>query len=118
MLFKGTPLLPPSPSALEPARLLDLKHQDGYARSYQRRPKLFDYLAIILNRRWLIISLVVVVTTLVALYLAQQPNIYQATTTIRIEQQSNNFLQRKKSFTLSVALNIGTHRFSPYEIRT
>ena len=98
MLFKDTPLLPPHPSALEPARLLDLKHQDGYARTYQRRPELFDYVAIILNRKWLIISLVLVVTTLAALYLAKQPSIYQATTTIRIEQQSNNFLQTKDVF--------------------
>ncbi|CAN5708841.1 exopolysaccharide regulatory tyrosine autokinase VpsO [soil metagenome] len=99
MLSRNTPLLPPSPStSLQPARLLDQKYQDDYSASYQGRPELFDYLNVILKRKWLIFSLVLVVTTISALYLAQKPSIYEATTMIRIEQPSNNFLQTKDVF--------------------
>ena len=98
MLSRNTPLLPPSPSTkLQPARL-DQKYQEDYSTPYQRRPELLDYLGVILKRKWLIISLVLVVTTIAALYLAQKPSIYEATTVIRIEQQSNNFLQTKEVF--------------------
>lgn len=99
MSLRSTPLLPPSPSTkLQPARLLDQKYQDDYATPYQRRPELLDYLAVIRRHKWLITSLVLVVTTIAALYLAQMPAIYEATTMIRIEQQSNSFLQTKEAF--------------------
>lgn len=99
MLSRNTPLLPPSSSnKLQPARLLDQKYQEDYAGPYQRSPELLDYLRIVLKRKWLIISVVLVVTTIAGLYLAQQPSIYEATTVIRIEQQSNNFLQSKDVF--------------------
>jgi succinoglycan biosynthesis transport protein ExoP len=101
MLSRNTPLLPPSsssPNKLQPTRLLDQKYQADYSMSYQRRPELLEYVAIILKRKWLVISLVMVVTTIAALYLAQKPSVYEATTMIRIEQKSNNFLQTKEVF--------------------
>ncbi len=96
MLSGNTPLLPSSNSnKLQPARLLDNRYED-YARPYQRPRELLDYLSLVLKRKWLILSLVLVGTTLAALYLAQQPPVYEAITVIRIEQKSNNFLQTKE----------------------
>ncbi|MGI8733836.1 MAG: GumC family protein [Pyrinomonadaceae bacterium] len=99
MLSRNTPLLTPSSSnKLQPARLLDQKYQEDYARPYQRPPELVDYLGVLLKRKWLILSLVLGVTTIAALYVTQQPAVYEATTVIRIEQHSNNFLQTKEVF--------------------
>lgn len=99
-MFQGnTPLLPSSTSnKLQQARLLDNKYDDDYARPYQRPRELLDYLSIVLKRKWLILTLVLVGTTIAALYVAQQPAIYEATTVIRIEQQTNNILQTKEVF--------------------
>jgi succinoglycan biosynthesis transport protein ExoP len=52
-------------------------------------------LAILYRRKWLIISIVVIVTTLVAVYMYRLPSLYQAETTIRIEQKSESFLRAK-----------------------
>lgn len=99
MLSGNTPLLPSSNSnKLQPARLLENKYEEDYAKPYQRPRELLDYFSLILKRKWLILSLVLVGTTIAALYLAQQPPIYEATTVIRIEQKSNNFLQTKEVF--------------------
>lgn len=99
MLQGNTPLLPSSTSnKLQPARLLDNKYEEDYAKPYQRPRELLDYLSVVLKRKWLILTLVLVCTTMAALYLAQQPPVYEATTVIRIEQQTNNFLQTKEVF--------------------
>jgi capsular exopolysaccharide synthesis family protein len=99
MLQGNTPLLPSSTSnKLQPARLLDHRYEDDYARPYQRPRELLDYFSVVLKRKWLIISLVLIGTTIAALYVIQQPAIYEATTVIRIEQQSNNILQTKEVF--------------------
>ena len=99
MLQGNTPLLPSSTSnKLQPTRLLETKYEEDYAKPYQRPRELLDYLSVVLKRKWLILTLVLVGTTMAALYLAQQPPIYEATTVIRIEQQTNNFLQTKEVF--------------------
>ena len=99
MLQGNTPLLPSSTSnKLQPARLLDNKYEEDYAKPYQRPRELLDYLSVVLKRKWLILTLVLACTTMAALYLAQQPHVYEATTVIRIEQQTNNFLQTKEVF--------------------
>src|SRR5918911_876149 len=54
-----------------------------------------DYLFVILKRKWLILSLVLVVTSLVAVQMFRQPSIYEAEATIRIEQRTQNVLQTK-----------------------
>ena len=55
-----------------------------------------DYLFIILKRKWLILSLVVVVTSLVAIQMFRLPSIYQGETTIRIEPKPKSVLQTKE----------------------
>ncbi len=89
MLMKNTPLLPHSATKSQPARLLDQKYPEDYPTPYQRPPELLDYLAVIKKHKWLVTTIVLVVTSIAALYLAQTAEVYEATTVIRIEQQSN-----------------------------
>ncbi|HEV2863477.1 MAG TPA: polysaccharide biosynthesis tyrosine autokinase [Pyrinomonadaceae bacterium] len=52
-----------------------------------------EYLAVILKRKWLILSLVVVVTTLAAIQMYRLPSTYEAQTTIQIEQRRGGVLE-------------------------
>jgi succinoglycan biosynthesis transport protein ExoP len=52
-----------------------------------------EYLFVILKRKWLIMSLVLVVTSLVTIQAYRQPSIYEAVTTIRIEVKPQSVLQ-------------------------
>ena len=64
MLHGNTPLLPSSTShKLQPARLLDPKFEEEYAKPYQRPRELLDYLSVVLKRKWLILTLVLICTT-------------------------------------------------------
>ena len=71
----------------------------GQVRSYgpaaSEPSQLRDYLFVILKRKWLIISLCFVVTSLVAVQMFRQPSIYEAEATIRIEQRTQNVLQTR-----------------------
>lgn len=55
-----------------------------------------DYLFIVLKRKWLILSLVLVVTSLVTIQAFRTPSIYEGETTIRIEQKPRSVLQTKE----------------------
>src|SRR6266699_698471 len=55
-----------------------------------------DYLYVVLKRKWLILSLTLVVTSLVTIQMFRQPSIYQAETTIRIEPKPRSVLQTKE----------------------
>src|ERR1043165_701555 len=86
------------PAAVD--RALDRPLTDvGQVRSYgpaaSEPNQLRDYLFVVLKRKWLIISLCLVVTSLVAVQMFRQPSIYEAETTIRIEQRATNVLQTR-----------------------
>src|SRR2546427_1851082 len=55
-----------------------------------------DYLFVVLKRKWLILSLVLVVTSLVTIQMFRMPSIYEGETTIRIEPKPRNVLQTKE----------------------
>src|SRR5215216_3853088 len=55
-----------------------------------------DYLFVILKRKWLILSLVLVITSLVAIQSFRAPSIYEGETVIRIQQKQPNILQSDK----------------------
>src|SRR6185503_8992305 len=59
----------------------------------QNETNLREYFFIILKRKWLIMSLVLVVTSLVTIQAYRQPSIYEAATTIRIEAKPQSVLQ-------------------------
>jgi succinoglycan biosynthesis transport protein ExoP len=51
-----------------------------------------EYLFVILKRKWLILSLVLVITSLVAIQAYREPSIYQGATSVRIEQRGQSIL--------------------------
>ena len=76
--------------------LTDLTQVKSYGPAANEPTQLRDYLFIILKRKWLILSLCLVVTSLVAVQMFRQPSIYESEATIRIEQRKNNVLQTDK----------------------
>ena len=74
----------------------DLTQVKPYGPAANEPTQLRDYLFVILKRKWLIVSLCLVVTSLVAVQMFRQPSIYEAEATIRIEQRKNNVLQTDK----------------------
>ena len=81
-------------------RSLDRPLNDiGQVRSYgpaaSEPSQLRDYLFIVLKRKWLILSLCLVVTSLVAVQMFRQPSIFEAAATVRIEPRSKNILQSR-----------------------
>jgi capsular exopolysaccharide synthesis family protein len=76
--------------------LSDLGQIKSYGPAANEPTQLRDYLFVVLKRKWLILSLCLVVTSLVAVQMFRQPSIYQAEATIRIEQRSKNVLLGKE----------------------
>ncbi len=75
--------------------LSDIGQTRSYGPAASQPNQLRDYLFVVLKRKWLILSLCLVVTSLVAVQMFRQPSIYEAQTTIRIEQRAKNVLQTK-----------------------
>src|SRR5918996_4250969 len=73
--------------------LSDLGQLRSYGPAASEPSQIRDYLFIVLKRKWLILSLCLVVTSLVAVQMFRQPSIYEAVTTIRIQQKQPNILQ-------------------------
>src|SRR5215208_6550848 len=75
--------------------LSDIGQTRSYGPAATEPNQLRDYLFVVLKRKWLIMSLCLVVTSLVAVQMFRQPSVYEAETTIRIEQRTQNVLQTK-----------------------
>lgn len=73
--------------------LTELSQNKPYGVSGMEPATIKDYLFVVLKRKWLILSLVLVVTSLTAIQSFRAPSIYQGETTIRIEQRQPNVLQ-------------------------
>src|SRR5687767_9725713 len=73
--------------------LSDIGQVRSYGPAASEPSQLRDYLFVVLKRKWLILSLCLVVTSLVAMQMFRQPSIYEAAATIRIEQRQKNILQ-------------------------
>src|SRR6266542_3385096 len=54
-----------------------------------------DYLFVVLKRKWLILSLVLAVTSLVTIQMFRTPSIYEGESTIRIEPKPRSVLQTR-----------------------
>jgi len=52
--------------------------------------KIFEYWNAIRKRLWLIVGLVVLVTTLTAIYVARQPNVYEARARVQVDLEQGN----------------------------
>ncbi|HEU4597145.1 MAG TPA: polysaccharide biosynthesis tyrosine autokinase [Pyrinomonadaceae bacterium] len=86
-------LLPLSSESLD-RPLRDLAHPVpvAAAASPSEPAHLREYLAVVLKRKWLILSLVVVATSLAAIQMYRLPSTYEAVTTIQIEQKARSVL--------------------------
>ncbi|MCM3871771.1 MAG: polysaccharide biosynthesis tyrosine autokinase [Pyrinomonadaceae bacterium] len=75
--------------------LADIAQAKPYGVSSLEPTTFRDYLFVILKRKWLIISLVLAVTSLVTIQMFRSPSIYAGETTIRIEPRPRSVLQTK-----------------------
>jgi succinoglycan biosynthesis transport protein ExoP len=76
--------------------LTDLVQSKPYGVSPGQTTNIRDYLFVILKRKWLILSLVLVVTSLVTIQMFRSPSIYEGKTEIKIEPKRSNLLQTEK----------------------
>src|SRR5260370_32006974 len=76
--------------------LSELAQSKPYGVSGTEPATIRDYLFVILKRKWLILSLVLAVTSLVTIQAYRAPSIYQGESTIRIEQKPMSVLQTKE----------------------
>jgi capsular exopolysaccharide synthesis family protein len=76
--------------------LSDLTQSKPYGVSGSEPATIRDYLFIVLKRKWLILSLVLVITSLVTIQAFRAPSIYQGETTIRIQQKPMSVLATKE----------------------
>ena len=97
MVSQDNRLIPVSPLDRSLDRpLSDLTQTKGYGPAATEPTTIRDYLYIVLKRKWLILSLVLVVTSLVTIQMFRQPSIYEGETTIKIEPKPRNVLQTKE----------------------
>jgi polysaccharide biosynthesis transport protein len=83
--------------------LSDISQSKPYGISATEPTNIRDYLFVVLKRKWLILSLVLVITSLVTIQMSRQPSIYEGKTTIRIEPRPRSVLQTK-----DLVVNSGT----------
>lgn len=76
--------------------LRDIAQPKSYGASATEPTHLREYLLIVLKRKWLILSLVVVVTSLVAVQMYRMPSVYEASATILIEPKQGSVLDTGK----------------------
>src|ERR1700730_15868452 len=76
--------------------LTDLIQSKPYGAAAAQPTNIRDYIFVILKRKWLILSLALVVTSLVTIQMFRLPSIYEGETTIRIEPKPQSVLQTKE----------------------
>jgi len=96
------PVRPPREADTSLAEIAQARAYGKYSR-YGNQPEtnLREYLFIILKRKWLILSLVLVITSLVTIQAYREPSIYQGSTTIRIEPKGGNILQTGQALVIN-----------------
>lgn len=83
--------------------LSEIGQSKGYGITATDRTNIRDYLFVVLKRKWLILSLMVVITSLVAIQMFRLPSTYEGVTTMRIEPKPKSVLQTKE-----LVINSGT----------
>jgi len=76
----------------------------GQSATLIEQAHLREYWAIIYKRRWLILSIALIATSLVAIYMYRQPDVYEASVTINIEPR-RSVLQTKGDVQVLTAPN-------------
>src|SRR5918998_1472078 len=88
--------LTPGTNLDRPLRELTQPERPNNTYSLSEPTHLRDYLSVVLKRKWLILSLLVVVTSLVAIQMYRMPTVYRAESTIQIEQKTKSLLKSKE----------------------
>ena len=94
-------LVPARPARDLDRTLAELTQSKGYGKGYGGRysggsaaeVNLKEYLFVVLKRKWLIMSLVLIITSLATIQAYREPSIYEGATTIKIEQKTPSILQ-------------------------
>ncbi|HEX8843676.1 MAG TPA: polysaccharide biosynthesis tyrosine autokinase [Pyrinomonadaceae bacterium] len=100
--------LPPGERGLD-RPLSDLAQSKPYGVASEPT-HLRDYLQVVLKRKWLILTLVVVVTSLVTIQMYRQPSIYEGVTEIQIENQKSSVLRTGRE----IVINTGNEQDPAY----
>jgi capsular exopolysaccharide synthesis family protein len=90
--------------------LQDFTQSKPYGAAASESGHLRDYLFVVLKRKWLILTLVVVVTSLTTIQMYRQPSIYAAATMIQIEPKKDSILKTGKE----IVINTGNDRDPAY----
>ncbi|MBC7930757.1 MAG: polysaccharide biosynthesis tyrosine autokinase, partial [Rubrivivax sp.] len=106
-MMQDNRLMPlPSTSESLDRPLRELTQPAPFSSSGAQEPAhLREYLAVVLKRKWLILSLMVVITSLVAIQMYRLPSTYEAWTQIQIEQKSRNVLSTGRAGDLVIRSN-------------
>lgn len=75
--------------------LADLTHTKPYGKygTTASEINLKEYVFVVLKRKWLIMSLVLVITSLATIQAYREPSVFEGATTIKIEQKTQSILQ-------------------------
>src|SRR3982750_1547706 len=111
MVSQDNRLLPlPSERGLD-RPLSSLPHQKSYGYGAAvDSTHLRDYINVVLKRKWLILTLMLAVTTLVAVQMYRLPSIYQGEATIQIEPKRDSILKAGNN----VVINTGGGQDAQY----
>lgn len=97
MMSQDNRLLPlPSPDRVLDRHQGEITSSKPYGSSQIEPAHLRDYFFVVFKRKWLILSLVLIVTSISFIHVYRQPSIYQASTVIQIEQKTKSVLQTKE----------------------
>src|SRR5919199_3104310 len=86
------PLTPTAGPLNRPLRELTQPDRPNNTYAAPEPTNLRDYLQVVLKRKWLILSLAVVITSLTAIQMYREPSIYESVTTMQIEQRSKKLV--------------------------
>ena len=89
-------LVPARPARDLDRTLAELTQSKGYSGRYAgstAEVNLKEYLFVVLKRKWLIMSLMLIITSLATIQAYREPSIYEGATTIKIEQKTPSILQ-------------------------
>jgi capsular exopolysaccharide synthesis family protein len=104
MMSQDNRLLPlPSEPLDRPLR--DLASPVAVPAVSTEQPHLREYLAVVLKRKWLILSLVVIVTSLVTIQMYRMPSVYEASTQIQIEQKARSVVETGRGGGIQIRSN-------------
>ena len=92
MISQDTRLTPASSTSLD-RPLHSVSTFSAASAPVGKQSDLRDYVALILRRKWLILAIVVIVTSAVAVHVFSLPSIYESAGTLRMEPKEYTFLQ-------------------------